>query len=258
MKEYCPDRWRAILQHNGLESFDRLWSLECGWFEPPNQRRGGWSGVSRCELQLPLGGSVGMFLKRQENHITRTLLHPFGMPTSAREIQNILRFKRAGLPTAEPVYFAVRKIGGKMRAILGTEELTGYEPLDNCVERWSRQGWPDHRQRRLLMQAVAATMRRMHNLRIQHGCFYPKHIFLRVEGNDIQVRIIDLEKAKVRPLRRFAVFRDLFTLNRLSPDWSRTDRLRFLLTYLDLDQFDPDARMLWRRVIHHSEMKRHL
>lgn len=256
MKDYCPDQWRAILRHNDLESFDRLWSLECGWFEPPNQRRGGWSGVSLCELQLPTGGSAGIFLKRQENHITRTFLHPFGISTFVREMHNILRFKNAGVPALEPVHFAVRKTGGNLRAILSTEELTGHESLETCVERWSGQGWPDRRQRRRLMQAVAAVMRRMHEHRIQHNCFYPKHILLRFEGDDIRVRVIDLEKAKVRPLRRFAVFRDLYTLNRHSSHWSRTDRLRFLLTYFDLERLDPAARALWRRISRRTEMKR--
>lgn len=255
MKDFCSDHWRAILQHNGLGSFGDLWSLECGWFEPPNQRRGGWSGVSRCELQLPAGGRVGVFLKRQENHVTHTLLHPFGMPTSLREMRNMLRFKRAGLPAPEPVYFAVRKTGGNVQAILVTEELAGYESLNDHAERWSRQGWPDHRQRRRLMQAVATAMRRMHKLRIQHDCLYPKHVLLRFEGNDVRARIIDLEKARVKPLRRFAVFRDLFTLNHLSAHWSRTDRLRFLLTYLELDQFDAGARRLWRRIAHRNKMK---
>lgn len=40
MKDHLPEKWRAILHYNNLDSFDRLWSLETEWFEPPNQRRG--------------------------------------------------------------------------------------------------------------------------------------------------------------------------------------------------------------------------
>ncbi len=255
LKEYSPDKWREILRHNNLDSFDHLWSLDADWFEPPNERRGGWSGVSRCELEAPEGGKVGVFLKRQENHITRTISHPFGMPTFAREMQNILIFKEASVPALEPVYFAVRKPGGDLRAILCTEALDGYEPLENMVERWSTDGWPSKEKRLRLMEAVANVMSRMHEHKIQHNCFYPKHIFVRIDENDIRVRIIDLEKAKVRILSRFATFRDLYTLNRHSQSWSRTDRVRFFLLYLNRQRLDQDAKALWRRIAKRMKAK---
>jgi len=248
MKDHFPDHWQVILRHNKLDSFESLWDLQVEWFEPPNQRRGGWSGVSRCDLELPEGGKVGIFLKRQENHITRTFLHPFGMPTFVREIQNILLFKKASIPALEPVYFAVRKVEGDLRAILCSEALDGYEPLKNLVERWVAEGWPDRKNRQRLMEAVASVMSRMHDHKIQHNCFYPKHIFVRFTETAIDIRIIDLEKAKVKILRRYATFRDLYTLNRQSRAWSRTDRLRFFLIYLGRKHLDRDAKGLWRKI----------
>ena len=62
------------------------------------------------------------------------------------------------------------------------------------------------------------------------------------------MRIIDLEKAKRRLFRYPAVFRDLYTLNRHSQHWSRTDRLRFFLIYLQLDRLTPAAKSLWRNI----------
>lgn len=255
MKDHLVDRWRAILQHNNLDSFESLWALEAGWFEAPNQRRGGWSGVSRCDLELPEAGKIGVFLKRQENHITRTFMHPFGMPTFVREMQNILLFKRAGVPALEPVFFAVRKVAGDLRAILCTEALDGYEPLENMVERWLTEGWPDRKKRKELMAAVASVMTQMHEHKIQHNCFYPKHIFVRTSEAGVDIRIIDLEKAKVRCLRRFPTFRDLYTLNRHSQSWSRTDRLRFFLLYLGRKCLDSDAKELWRSLAKRTEAK---
>lgn len=255
MKDYFPDKWRQILRHNHLDTFESLWELEAGWFEPPNKRRGGWSGVSRCELELPGGGKTAVFLKRQENHITRTLQHPFGMPTFLREMANILLFKQAGVPALEPVFFAVRKVDGDLRAILCTEALDNYEPLEKLVSRWSEQGWPERAERRRLMQAVAQVMRQMHARKIQHNCFYPKHIFVRFDGAQINVRIIDLEKAKVRIVRRFAAFRDLYTLNRHSQSWPRTERLMFFLMYLGLQRLNQDAKKLWRSIARRTEVK---
>ena len=56
MKDYLADDWQRIFEFNGLRSFDDFWKLEAQWFEEPNQRRGGWSGVARCELKRPEGG----------------------------------------------------------------------------------------------------------------------------------------------------------------------------------------------------------
>ena len=68
MKDFLNQRWADVLRNNGLTDFDALWNLDIGWFEAPNRRRGGWSGVSRCELSVPAQASAGVFLKRQENH----------------------------------------------------------------------------------------------------------------------------------------------------------------------------------------------
>ncbi|GMR08832.1 MAG: lipopolysaccharide kinase InaA family protein [Gammaproteobacteria bacterium] len=248
MKDYLPEHWQRILSHNKLGDFASLWDLDAGWFEDLNKRRGGWSGVSHCELDRPDGSIVGVFLKRQENHITRTLTHPMGMPTFTREMQNILRFKAADIPALEPVYYAERRIDGDLRAILVTEELAGYESLEDWVTRCARQGWPTRQLRARLMRAVAVVMSKMNQHHLQHNCFYPKHIFIRFDGDDISVRIIDLEKTKWRLFKSYAMFRDLYTLNRHSQRWSRTDRLRFFLIYLGLKRLTPRARALWHSI----------
>ena len=92
MNEFIAPEWQPILAFNGLRSFDDFWEFEANWFEEPNQRRGGWSGVARCELKVPEGGTRRVFLKRQENHTTRTFTHPIrGMATFVREFRQILR-----------------------------------------------------------------------------------------------------------------------------------------------------------------------
>lgn len=58
MKAYINERWRSILAHNGLSDFDALWKLQAEWFEEPNFRRGGWSGVSRCGIESSRGRVV--------------------------------------------------------------------------------------------------------------------------------------------------------------------------------------------------------
>ena len=55
MPDYVANDWEAVARANGLDSFESVWALDIGWFEEPNERRGGWSGVSRPEVELPDG-----------------------------------------------------------------------------------------------------------------------------------------------------------------------------------------------------------
>jgi len=248
MKDFIDERWRPILAHNGLSDFEALWEHRADWFEKPNQRRGGWSGVSRCELALPEGGSRAIFLKRQENHGTFSLRHPVGgVPTFLREFRRIQHYRACGIPTLEPVYFAMRHGGKGHRAILATEELTGFVSMEYRVERWLREGAPARPVRLRYLKAVAALLRKMHDHGIQHNCFFPKHVFVRMNaGGEVEARVIDLEKSRWRPLRLFCSLRDLDTLNRYSPEWSLSDRLRFYKAYLQVDRLTPFAKWLWR------------
>lgn len=244
MEDYINEAWRPVLAANGLADFDALWRLEAGWFEPPNQRRGGWSGVSRCELEDGAGQRRGVFLKRQENHKTFSWRHPFkGIPTFLREFRLIRRYRAGAVPTLDPVYFAMRPTAAGHRAILMTVALDGFAPLDAHGAGGTPAG------RRRVLAAVADLTRRMHDRRIQHNCYYPKHVFVRLgpEGA-AEARVIDLEKSRRRPLAVFCALRDLDTLNRHASGWSRADRLRFLKAYLRCERLTPYGRWLWRRL----------
>jgi hypothetical protein len=258
MKDFDNERWRTILAHNGLIGFDALWGLDAQWFEAPNQRRGGWSGVSRCELQLPTGGTVALFLKRQENHGTRSLLHPMsGVPTFLREFRRIMSYRQHEIPTLEPVYFGMRGKGRNQRAILATEELTGYVSLEDRVQAWGRNGVPPRADRRRILMAVAELLKKMHAHGIRHGCFFPKHVFIRVTPDgSVDARVIDLEKSRRRPLRVMCALRDLYSLSHYSPSvWSRTDRLWFFKQYLGIPHLNTYAKWLWHRVTAYSTRK---
>ncbi|MDR0576905.1 MAG: lipopolysaccharide kinase InaA family protein [Candidatus Accumulibacter sp.] len=253
MKDFINDRWRPILAFNGLDDFDALWKLDAEWFEAPNERRGGWSGVARCELPLPDGGTAAIFLKRQENHQTRSLAHPLrGVPTFLREFRRIMAYRGKAVPTLEPVYFGMRgggEKGGNRRAILATEELTGFVSLHDYERAWPREGIPPRRERQDILRAVAELLRKMHAHGIRHGCFYPKHVFVRVHpGGPAEARVIDLEKSRWRP-RFLCAPRDLYSLNHYaSPAWSRADRIGFLKRYLDIPRLDDRAKRLCRAV----------
>lgn len=254
MNDFVAADWDSVLRANGLDSFEALWELEAEWFEPPNHRRGGWSGVARIELPGPDGRPTGLFLKRQENHTRRTFRHPLhGEPTFAAEIRNILAMQQAQVPSLEPVYYAQRKLGGKWCVILMTRELLGFRPLDAWADDWYAAGWTDSRRIRLQVIAECAViLRRLHRAGFAHNAMHPKHIFLRAGGKDeVEARLIDLEKMRRKAglLRR--TLRDLDSLNRRSRHWSRTDRLRFLNIYLGAGRLDAGGRRLWFRLARH-------
>jgi hypothetical protein len=245
MNDYMAADWQRIFAFNGLHGFDDFWNLEAAWFEEPNERRGGWSGVARCELKLPGGDAVRVFLKRQENHTTRTLAHPFrGIPTFVREFRQILRYRRHGIPSLTPLYFACRSVNGERRAILLTEELAGYRSLEEISQHWRSV---PRSMRVAITTAVARLLRQIHSHRLTHDCFYPKHVFIRAQpGEPVEARVIDLEKTKWRPMGLDRNFRDIRRL--IIPTWTHADRVRFIRAYLGIPRLTSAAKVMWRRI----------
>jgi hypothetical protein len=256
IQEYFNQDWRKILQHNQVDSFEQLWRLNEGnWFEPPNQRRGGWSGVMHKRLALPEGGDVGVFVKYQENHVYRSWKNFFQRAaTFEREFRNLKRCKDLGVATPEPVYFGQRDVDGARRAILVTLELDGYQPFDSkCYKPISKLDRP---RRKRFIQSVASALRQMHFRHIQFNCLYLKHIFVKENADgSVDVRFIDLEKAKWRFSRRLIAIHDLCSLNRRAFGWSRTDRMRLFFAYRQESHLSQESKHIIREVYRRADLK---
>jgi len=250
VRDYAASDWEAIARANGLDSFESIWALDIGWFEEPNQRRGGWSGVSRHDITQPGGSREGIFIKRQQNHTTRSWLHPsMGILTFRREFQNLQLLKSCGVPTLDVLYFAERVVDGQRRAILISRELAGYISFEECVANWVRDGWPDRAIWHDYIHRLAAIARHMHRHRIQQNCFLPKHVFVGEVDGKLDIRLIDFEKAKRRFTVESAMVRDLDTFNRRSPAFRTTDRLRFLLAYHQQPRVNARVRKTWYKLV---------
>jgi hypothetical protein len=251
MQDYVASDWEAVARANGLDNFESVWKLDIGWFEAPNERRGGWSGVSRHEISLPDGRREGIFIKRQKNHTTRSWSHPFrGIQTFRREFDNLMLLQSFGVPTLDVLYFAERKSGADRRAILVSRELAGYVSLQGCIAYWNQHGYPDRAVWQEMLECIAAAARLMHQYRVQQNSFYPKHVFIGEIGGNMDVRLIDFEKAKRRWTSESALLRDLDTLNRHSPPGIRTtDRLRFLLAYHQQRRVNTRVRKSWKKLV---------
>lgn len=224
MSDFIAAEDRVILERHGLAGFDALWSLQLQAVDEPNTERGGWSSVYRLELD----GSA-YYLKRQSNHLTRTLAHPLGEPTFAREFRNIRRYADLRIPALQAAFFAERKVRGERRAVLLTRALDGWQDLEHWLQSWERL---NDAQREAILVACGELVRRLHAAGQVHGCLYPKHIFLSAQGETFAAQLIDLEKTRPLLFGERGRIKDLEPLLRRASVWREADVRRLLIAYL--------------------------
>ncbi|MFD2640520.1 lipopolysaccharide kinase InaA family protein [Pseudomonas japonica] len=225
MSDFVANTDTALLERHGLNGFDQLWAVQLDAVDEPNTGRGGWSSVFRLELE-----GKGYYLKRQSNYLTHTLHRPFGEPTFAREFRNISRYQKLRIPALQAVYYGERKIDGERRAILMTRALDEWTDLDLLLGQWEQL---DTGQRHGILRACGQLARTLHAAGQVHGCFYPKHIFLRERGDGWQAQLIDLEKTRPLLFGQRDRLKDLEPLLRRAPLWSEADVRLLLSAYLD-------------------------
>ena len=224
MNDYIAAEDRALLEQHGLASFDALWALQLEPVDEPNTERGGYSTVCRLELD-----GHAYYLKRQTNHLTRSLSHPLGEPTFARELRNIRSYRELGIPALEAAFFAARKRPGESCAILLTRALDGWSDLYQMLQGWDAL---TQQQRRNIILACARLAANLHAAGQLHGCFYPKHIFLREEADGFHAQLIDLEKTRPLLFGKRDRVKDLEPLLRRASVWSEAEIRLLLLSYL--------------------------
>lgn len=193
-------------------TFERWWQARGEWVEAPNQRRGGESGVQRLHSKTgPL-----FYLKRQTGHLYRSWLHPLGRPTVLRELHAMRALQRLGIRVPALVYGAAQQQAGQWRALLVTEALEGFISLEQWYASAAQQR--DTPLNRCMLQQLAAMLSRLHRAGWQHGCLYPKHIFIKShapgDGGGVEVALLDLEKSRRRLFSRSASRRDMGQLFR--------------------------------------------
>lgn len=253
---YIAPDCRKLLELNDLSNFETVWNANAEWVEMPNRDRGGWSGVGRLSLDLPGGGKCVAYLKRQQNHVRLSLRHPIkGEATLIREFSLIQRLESHAVQTLKPMLFCVHPNVGDHRAMLMTEELVGYQSLDELMKSGTVQAMP-LRQKRQLLTAIADLVRRMHAAGVEHRSLYAKHLFVKSDRDGYCIAIIDLEKSRVNPVPLLRMVSDLVSLNYRTGIWSRTDRLFFYQRYRDGGKLNAWDKFCLRYVIARSNQKR--
>lgn len=227
-----------------LNAFAAVWAKKIDWFEEPNVRRGGWSGVGKTTVTAAGGETLQVFIKKQQNHGRRTLVHPIkGEPTFRREFANLRFLADHQFLAPEVVLYAESAVEGKVAAVLMTRALD-FQPLDEYLKK-------SQALQSAFVTKVAQEIRRFHDLGMVHRALYPKHIFIQTD-NDIQVAVIDLEKARHTHCKWYATFFDLAALHRHTDGVRRTLRMRFFLTYMQQDALSAWSKFLLRMILRRS------
>lgn len=227
MSRFIAEADRELLASHGLDCFEALWQLPLEPVDESNTGRGGQSTVYRLTV-----GDQHYFLKRQSNYLTRSWRYPLGEPTFRREFRTIELYQRLEIPTLEPVFYGERRVGSEWRSMLMTRALDEWEDFASFLARWLQVS---ELNRKAILLAVAELARTLHQSGQIHGCFYPKHIFLRREGEGFTARVIDLEKSRASLLGRRDHVHDLEPLLRRASVLSEAEIGYFVKAYLQQD-----------------------
>lgn len=224
-----PRPFRIFPMNDSNDQFEYWQNLPGEWIEPPNQRRGGSSGVIRHQ---PESGSA-LYIKRQEGHLFRSLRYPLGRPTCLREARALAHFQAIGVRVPVLRFFGLRK-EKLWQGILVTEALPeGFLSFDDFYAADGTAAEPSSG-REAVVDALAATLALLHRHRWQHCSLMTKHLFVRVTNPNTaaakvsaEIALIDLERARRQPLAMRAARRDLRFLFTHLPHWTESEWRRF-------------------------------
>lgn len=249
--------YQAIFTQNQLHDFDAIWAREIDWFETPNERRGGWSGVGRLQLDGPDGTSLRVFVKKQQDHGRFSLRNPIaGEPTFRREFEQLTFLASRAFNAPRVVFYGEQSTKQQTRAILITVELTGFIPFDVLGHQVTTEEMMSAQKKRILLASIASSLRSFHQLNLMHRALYPKHIFVATANTTPQIALIDLEKARFSPVFWNNAYFDLAALNRHAEHWRRTERLYFFMQYSQLTRLTGFSKWLCRLIIKRSMRKK--
>ena len=125
---YIHPHWRLTLNGLGLNTIADWLALDKTLVDEPNQRGRGISQVFQANVVGAGGEPVTVYIKHQRNYVRRTVLHPItGQATLYQEYIALMRCWQAGVPVAEPLFFAVNSQGGNHEAMLVSINLAGFQ-----------------------------------------------------------------------------------------------------------------------------------
>jgi len=180
--------------------------------------------VLRVELE-----GLTFYKKQQVGHVYRSLLHPFGYPTVAREAKALRAAASLGVATPSLLHAEVSKRGGDWHAVMVTAALDGHVSLEDFYANKLDKSLGSRRHHEIL-EAYGQALARLNLGRWQHGCLYLKHVFVDFSEACVKVALLDLEKARRRLTATQAARHDLRQVKRRS-GWSGAEWEAFCRGY---------------------------
>ncbi|RKY16275.1 MAG: hypothetical protein DRP63_05675 [Planctomycetota bacterium] len=163
---------------------------------------------------------------------------------SFEEVRAFVALQQVGLEAPRPVAACTVTRFLKRRTAIATLDIGHFERLTSLLEM------ADFKKRREVARQLGRLVARMHSAAINHRDLYAEHIVFLKNGGIV---LLDLNRAQVRHRlpQRWRV-KDLAALF-VSTNAPATDKLRFLLSYLDIPSLTPNAKRLARKVLKRSD-----
>ena len=240
-KTWVAPEWETALKDAGLLDIESVAKREFDWFEAPNKRRGGWSGVTRIVLNPEAAPQEqqAVFLKIQQNHFYRAPSTLFLKRLSfAREFEALQALAPVVNCMPNLLLFAQWKHEGNQGSLIVTEALEGLQPFDHWLREQKNTASPQTEPIQKALQSIANAAREVHNAGWAHFGFYPKHAFIRKDENGAYTTcLIDLEKAR-QPLRSTqSTVEDVSRFLRHSTKLNNEEKVEYLRGYFQTDTF---------------------
>lgn len=206
------------------------------------------------EVLLVQVGTRRYYVKRYHG-AGKNLRRFIGRPRVQSEWRNLLLFKAWGIPVATVVAYGMeRRAGAFHRGAMITEEVYDTEDLAQLADRGDarlrNRRWVHH-----VLQQVAHATRLMHAHRFAHNDLKWRNIL--VDSQPLSnIHLIDCPGGTFwwGPFLERRKIKDLACLDKVGRyQLSRTQRLRFYLTYCDRDRLEPGDRARIRKIVDYFE-----
>lgn len=248
--------FQSALASLGLTSLDAVFAFDAG-------RDLAKANIGRFRRRLqfevvPAGCDhpVKVYLKRYDRppilrQLRNWLSHRQRKSFARTEHEIACKLAAAGVNTPRTV--ACGELWGTLferRSFLMTEEVKDSRSLESQLPSCFQGTWtPEKRRaRRDFIGRLASFIRRFHETGFRHRDLYLSHIFHSDRG---EFCLIDLARASRPILRRRFQVKDIAQLHYSAPaeSFTRADRLRFYLAYVDRRRLRPRDKAFIRKVI---------
>jgi hypothetical protein len=238
---YAPE-FEHLLREADLMDIGSVSQREFDWFEAPNRRRGGWSGVTRIVLNpdAPEAEQKAVFLKIQQNHYYIAPNTGFMKRlTFEREFAAMQALKPHCSAIPDVVMFAKWEENGNEGSILVTESLDSWIPVRPWILGDLDEPAPTGDRLQRALEAIAQTAREINTAGWVHMCFSAKHLFVKEQADSsFLTAVVDLEKTRKRIGLNRRTVKDCSHFMRHTPGLSEEGKMHFLKGYFQTDQLN--------------------